>query len=59
MRKRIVFSQSLFPTKVGKDLSQGSPLRQKAFLDERGDEIQCALGKLKCSERVAQSQAQI
>lgn len=54
-----MFSQSLFPTKVGKDLSQGSPLRQKAFLDEKGDEIQCALGKLKCSERVAQSQAQI
>lgn len=54
-----MFSQSLFPTKVGKDLSQGSPLRQKAFLDERGDEIQCALEKLKCSERVAQSQAQI
>lgn len=54
-----MFSQSLFPTKVGKDLSQGSPVRQKAFLDEKWVGIQCALGKLKCFEHVAQSQAQI
>ena len=58
-----MFSRSLFPAKVDKDLEQcigiTTETEEKAFLDEKGGEIQCALGRPKCFEHMAQSQAPI